>query len=723
MIGEIKMYCEEKLQGGKKATNVCVGTVPFECFSIYALFVTVATWTDAIFFWGGIKNGFYGVAAVLTILFLLWYARFHKVSFREYRVSKLFWAECAVIILLTFMRGLIPDTGFDTLNYHLLSQAPFRHGFEGNCAPGNFQLYGFALGDKLYTLPRLIFGYRAGSMFSGIILCLALYQVSELLHLLCGERLASLRAKYFSGPVTRYFSFVLQEETWAFLAVFVHDSVMLLGSYYVELFALPFLLECVYQILSPEPESPQSAVHFILCGGFLFAIKMTNIVFLLPMIILYLIKIRKIVKPGLFFLCLVVGFFPSAPYLLVNWVEYGNPVFPYYNTIFKSPYFPETDFKDGRFGPQTLLETLLWPLYMIFAPDYRQTEIAMWWTGGLAVGMASVLATVVVLAKRIVHRAKVSWQVLSLCVLVAVSFVLWEVTTSISRYYLGGYILLTCLFVWFCTHYLLGKTRPQSILGILCCALVVWQPISVFQEYQQGREWSWRMVTWEAVNENIVYLFRDRVPQTSPEEGPAAYFVIDNSTGIAQVLSPDTPIYRMEYLYDTLEGDIQQGLIQETDAILQEGNAYLLSNSQEFGENTVEKLNQYGLYVENISVVQNTVFSTVRDVLTMSVSSLKENQVNTLYTTPFSLPWNGEKHLTAQCYAPDYQGTLYLQLKDDTGDVVYMAPLNEDGTLALSIDLPQIESKNLEWGLVDDRGIPVEENGPTFMVLNPQFSG
>lgn len=50
MIGEIKMCCEEKLQGGKKATNVCLGTVPFECFCIYALFVTVTTWIDAIFF-------------------------------------------------------------------------------------------------------------------------------------------------------------------------------------------------------------------------------------------------------------------------------------------------------------------------------------------------------------------------------------------------------------------------------------------------------------------------------------------------------------------------------------------------------------------------------------------------------------------------------------------------------------------------------------------------
>lgn len=717
------MCCKGKLQGEKEARSVCVGTLPLECFCIYALFVTVATWADAIFFLGGIKSAFYPVAAILTILFLLWYVRFHKVSFRKYRVSKLFLVECAFIILLTFLRGLIPDTGYDTLNYHLLSQAAFRHGFEGNCAPGNFQLYGFALGDKLYYLPRILLGYRAGSMFSGVILCLVLYQVSELLHLLCGNRLVSLRARFFSGPVTRYFSFVLQEETWAFLAIFVHDSVMLLGSYYVELFALPFLLECVYQLLSPKPQSPQGAVHFILCGGFLFAIKMTNIVFLLPMVVLYLIKIRKTIKPGLFLLCLVVGFFPSAPYLLVNWVEFGNPVFPYYNTIFKSPYFPEFDFKDERFGPQTLQETLLWPFYMVFAPHYRQTEIAMPWTGGLVVGMVSVLATTVVLVKRIVHRAKVSWQVLSLWVLIIASFVLWEVTTSISRYYLGGYILLTCLFVWFGANYLLEKTRMKSVLGILCCALLVWQPVSVFKEYQEGREWSWRRVTWEAVSANLSYLFQDHVKPVTEDLENSAFLQVDNVAGLSQLVNPDAPIYRMDYLYDTLSGDQQASVKVETDKLLTEGNAYMLRMAKELNQVFIDSINRYGMHIDALSALENSVFQEDNAILAMSLSPLQEEQTNTLYTTPFSLQWNGEKHLTAQCYAQNHEKTLYLQLMDDAGNVVYTAPLAKDGTLALSIDFPQTESENLEWVLADDQGIPVEENGPTLMVLNPQFSG
>lgn len=700
-----------------------VSTIPVTIFMVYTLYITVCTWCDALSFLAEIQVPFYVLSAIFMVVLYAVLSHIYTFEFRKYKIRRLGFLYGAFVLLLTFLRSLIPDCGYDTLNYHLLSQAPFRQGFDGNCAPGNFQLYGFALGDKLYTLPRMLFGYRAGSMFSGVILCLMLYQVSELLNLLCGKRLAYLRKRYFSGPVTKYFSFVLKEETWAFLAVFLHDSVMLLGSYYVELFAIVYLLEAIYQLLSPEKDSPENAAHFILCVGFLFAVKMTNVVFLLPLVILYLVKIRKILSPGLFLSCLVLGFFPCAPYLLVNWIEYENPVFPYYNTIFKSPYFPEADFKDARFGPQTLQETLLWPFYMIFCPDYRQTEISMPWTGGLAVGMISAVAAFVISIRDLVKRKSTQWPIFSLAVMVIISFVLWEMTTSISRYYLGGYILLNCLFAWFCTEHLLGKTRLQCIAGSLCCVLFILQPISVVNEYWKGREWSWRKVTVASVTKNIPYLFQDRAPRKEDlTEKPSAYFAVDYLSGISQVLIPNAPIYRMEYLYDTLEGDVQQYLIQEADGILREGNAYLLSNSKQFGMQLIEKMNRYGLYADTLSVVQESVFNTVWDTLQMHVVPCKEGQSNILYTTPFTLAWNGERHLTAQCYIPNNEKKLYLKLQDNIGNLLYFAPLNEDGTLKLSLDLPLTMGTTVEWTLTDEQGVQIVEDVSTLMVLNPEFT-
>lgn len=703
-----------------KKRSFTVATVPATIFLLYTLYTTLFTWCDGIGFLAGVEVPFYLLGALMTVACVAILSHVYTIRFRKYNSHSLLWLYALFIFGVTFFRGLIPDTGFDTLNYHLLSQEAFRNGFEGNCAPGNFQIYGFALGDKLYALPRLLFGYRAGSMFSGVVLCLILYQVSELLHLLCGMRLAALRKRYFSGPITKYLSFVLREETWAFLAVFVHDAVMLLGSYYVELYAVVFLLEAVYQLVCQKEPTSEDAILFILCVGFLFAIKMTNIVYLLPLVILYLIKIRRILTPALFFVCLAIGFFPCAPYLLIDWVVYANPVFPYFNKLFQSPYFPLLNFKDGRFGPQTVVQVLLWPLYMIFAPGNRQSEIPMTWTGGLAAGMAATLLVVLVCVWNLVRNKRVRWDVACLAIITVVSFALWEVTTSISRYYIGGYILLNCLCVWFTVQYLLRKKWWKILLSCLCSVALLLQSASAFDEYLDGWEWSWRKVSVQSISENVGYLFRDRALQdTDPH--PDAYFAVDFLAGLSQSLLPETPIYNMEYLYNTLGGKEQERLLAETEKWLDGGNAYLLSNSNSFGADFIEKMNQYGLYADSISVVHNRVYETLWDSLQLHVVSMDEGQSNVLYTTPFTMESNGASHLTAQGYGGETVAGLYLQLQDDAGNEIVSVPISEDGTVALSVDLPPTAGDTLIWTLTDSQGQPVSEDGPSLLVLNPQF--
>ncbi len=70
----------------------------------------------------------------------------------------------------------------------------------------------------------------------------------------------------------------------------------------VELLALPFLLEMVFLLLRglDEAKREHEAVLFCLFGGILFCLKMTNIVYLVPLVLLYLWKIRKYLTPKLF---------------------------------------------------------------------------------------------------------------------------------------------------------------------------------------------------------------------------------------------------------------------------------------------------------------------------------------------------------------------------------------------------------------------------------------
>ena len=201
------------------------------------------------------------------------------------------------------------------------------------------------------------------------------------------------------------------------------------------LLALPFLLEMVFLLLRglDEAKREREAVLFCLFGGILFCLKMTNIVYLVPLVLLYLWKIRKYLTPKLFLGCLVTGVIPVSVYLIYNGIAMKNPVYPYYNSLFHSPYFGETDFKDPRWGPSNIKEFLLWAYSMIRHPDYRLSEIpakynldlALMYLGAAGAGLCWIW-------KRVSSRTG------TLFLLYAASFILWAATTGHSRYFMGG---------------------------------------------------------------------------------------------------------------------------------------------------------------------------------------------------------------------------------------------------------------------------------------------
>lgn len=67
-----------------------------------------------------------------------------------------------------------------------------------------------------------------------------------------------------------------------------------------------------------------------------------------------------------------VGFVPTGGYwLYVLWTHYGNPLFPYFNSVFHSPMASLADYRDMRFLPEGWREWLFFPL--VFALDPAQT--------------------------------------------------------------------------------------------------------------------------------------------------------------------------------------------------------------------------------------------------------------------------------------------------------------------------------------------------------------
>jgi hypothetical protein len=102
------------------------------------------------------------------------------------------------------------------------------------------------------------------------------------------------------------------------------------------------------------------------------------------------------------------------PYFINAWVQTGSPLFPYYNMIFKSEYFAEENWIDERYGPKSIIQFLIWPIYIIINPtkayEVGSTDLAF--ASGYIIVIAYLLFA---LYKRIVKREKSDYYILQFC--------------------------------------------------------------------------------------------------------------------------------------------------------------------------------------------------------------------------------------------------------------------------------------------------------------------
>ncbi|MGH6890386.1 MAG: hypothetical protein ACREHF_14530 [Rhizomicrobium sp.] len=123
---------------------------------------------------------------------------------------------------------------------------------------------------------------------------------------------------------------------------------------------------------------------------------------------------------------------------------YGNPVFPFFNGVFRSPWYPPVNFFDRRFLPHDVPQALFYPFFWLSDKPMLVTEIpfrdgrvaACFALGMIVAGIAAVRALTRVTAGSRNHRPVLSLgaQQRFLLVFVAGSYVLWLGTTSILRY-------------------------------------------------------------------------------------------------------------------------------------------------------------------------------------------------------------------------------------------------------------------------------------------------
>ena len=428
-------------------------------------------------------------------------------------------------ILLFLNRFLSPDLAFDSLNYHLFLGHRFLtftsfmnrefyptaiHNFPGLIDFPSFFLYQI-LGYRLSSLPSLI---------SIIGIMLITYFYLDKSH------------KQMRTPLSlAYLSF--------FLMVFVHEALFQVATLMVDnLSALLLFAGLAVFVHRKKTKDIYLAGVFL---GISIYWKFTNLYLLflvLPFFGLQLIRnpnhFKKNIKSLIIFfllLCSPFFFFWNIPQAL----ETNNPVFPFYNQIFRSQYFPEKNFTVSIFGPEHPLESISWPFYSVLNP-VRLGETHDWFHDFRLPLLLALLFVVYFSTNkdRFVHELFLT------SILLTVS---WSLTSGYARYFVAGEYFIAASATW-----LLAKSHniKRVYLMLLIVLLAILSYLSFRLFYQNTLfDLSWREPFRVSPNLHLAqlpYLFEKKVQIPEPPTQPKIYLNCTAPSASLYVLSPFTDL-------------------------------------------------------------------------------------------------------------------------------------------------------------------------------------
>jgi hypothetical protein len=417
--------------------------------------------------------GMYGLALALPVIVGWRHARAALLSMKTFVRSKsTSWLDLVIVgvALLHFVVGLMPETGHDALASHLFIPAHLaaRHtwGFD-------VSLYSWAvmpmMGDWLFSLGYMLAGEEGARLVNVGFVLATCCLVRELALWAGGSRTGAKWGALLllTTPLTLLESSSLYiESVWAAFAV-----------------AGALSLFRALQRDGQRPANIRSAA--VLLGGALAA-KAITLAILPGLFIVFLVRIRKwATKASAGAFARALGLFVlvgCVPYLTA-WVLTKNPLFPYFNEIFKSKLWPSVNFQDSRwtkgfkwdtlyqatFHTQTFLESwpgasgfqwmlLLLPAAVLVARKGGERALAILFVGA----MSAVLTFQSIAYLRYIFPAFVL-----MTALIAVAFSRKENVTSVGERVLwiagAAVILLNLLFLKSATHY--GDIVVQPLLS------------------------------------------------------------------------------------------------------------------------------------------------------------------------------------------------------------------------------------------------------------------
>ena len=252
------------------------------------------------------------------------------------------------------------DINWDWQNYHEYGAFALLNGrIDQDVAPGGFQTFL----NPLPYVPAYLLRHLVGAPFWGVIL--------GAIH---GLNLALIY--WFSRIVLRGSANGWTLAAAVVIAAFGPMTLSEVGTSFADILTMLPVIAGVGLTLSAGTRQHARIIFAGVLIGAAAGLKLTNMVFFVGAAISLLYAARPVMAIGCFALGGAIGAIGTGgSWAFTLWQQFGSPVFPFYNTIFRSPEAALESFADMRFMPHSLWEAFAYPFYWAIG-DHRSSEWA-----------------------------------------------------------------------------------------------------------------------------------------------------------------------------------------------------------------------------------------------------------------------------------------------------------------------------------------------------------